>query len=128
MIGPRSYAPARWVLAMVLIVLPAVSRDRYREEFRAELSELGWLSQLFQAGTLLVGSVSLRKALSGVDVIEDLTVTRSMWCRLGRHHYLPVQDDNPEMRGRTYLRCERCGKPKDKNEYRPMPPTAVPAC
>ena len=125
MIGPRPYAPARWLLAWVVLVLPAVSRDRYREEFRAELCGLGWLSQLFQAGTLMIGSVSLRKALSGVDVIEDLSVTRSRWCRLGRHLYLPVQDDNPEMRGRAYLRCERCGRPKDKNEYGPMPPTVL---
>jgi len=113
MIGPRPHVPARWVLAVVVSVLPAGSRDRYREEFRAELAELGPLSQLFQAGTLLVGSVSLRKALSGMDVIEDLTMGKTWWCRLGRHHYLPVQDDNPEMPGRTFLRCSGCQKPKE---------------
>jgi len=121
-IGPRPHAPARLLLAVVVLVLPAASRDRYREEFRAELAELGWSSQFFQAGTLLAGSFSLRRALGQVDVIEDLTVAKSWRCRLGRHHYLPVQDDNPEMRGRPYLRCDRCDRPKDKKEYKPMPP------
>ncbi len=110
---------------MVVLVLPASSRDRYREELRCELCEFGWLSQVFQAGTLLVGSVSLRKALSGMDVIEDLTELRSWRCRLRRHHYLPMQDDNPEMRGRGYLRCNRCGKAKDSNDYGPMPGTSL---
>jgi hypothetical protein len=113
------------MLALVVLVVPAGSRDRYREEFRSELAELGWASQVFQAGSLLVGSVSLRKALSGVDVIEDLTARLDWRCRLGRHRYLRVQDDNPEMRGRGYLRCDRCGKPKDKNEYGPVPPGSI---
>ncbi|MGS0683660.1 hypothetical protein ACVBEQ_00660 [Nakamurella sp. GG22] len=125
MIGPRPHLPARLLLGVVVLVLPAASRDRYREEFRSELAELGGMSQVFQAGTLLVGSFSLRKALRQVDVIEDLTVGKSWRCRLGRHHYLPAQDDNPEMRGRHYLRCDRCGKPKDKDEYGPMPGTAL---
>ncbi len=125
MIGPRPTAIAGLLLAVVLLVLPAPSRERYREEFRSELSELNAFSQLFQAGTLLVGSVSLRKALSGMDVIEDLTVTLSLRCRLGRHRYMPVQGDNPEMRGHRYLRCDVCGKPKDETEYPPLPPTGM---
>ncbi len=122
MIGPRPHPPASWILALVVLVLPGVSRDRYREEFRAELAELAWTSQVFQAGTLLMGSFSLRKALGQVDVIEDLTMARSWRCRLGLHRYLPVQDDNPEMRGRAYLRCDLCGKPKDPPEYGAPPP------
>ena len=125
MIGPRPHAPARVLLALVVLVLPAASRDRYREEFRAELAELPLMSQVFQAGTLLGGSFSLRKALRSVDVIEDLTSARDWRCRLGRHHYLPAQDDNPEMRGRHYLRCDRCGRPKDKDEFGPMSGTAL---
>ena len=125
MIGPQPQPFARLSLAVVIRVLPAASRDRYREEFRAELAELPWMSQLFQAGTLLVGSFSLRKALRQVDVIEDLTSARDWRCRLGLHHYHPVQDDNPEMRGRAYLRCDRCGKPKDPPEYGAAPPTGM---
>ena len=37
-------------------------------------------------------------------------------CHLGHHHYLVRQDDNPEMRGRTYERCARCDKPRDRRE------------
>ena len=97
MIGPRPHPPARLLLAAVVLVLPAASRDRYREEFRSELAELPLWSQLFQAGTLLVGSLPLRKALRQVDVIEDLTSARDWRCRLGRHHYC-----RPRM---TTLRC-----------------------
>src|SRR4051794_25135090 len=125
MIGPQPQPFARLLLMVVIRFLPAPSRDRYREEFRAEFAELGWSSQFFQAGTLLAGSFSLRRALRQVDVIEDLTVAKSWRCRLGRHHYLPVQDDNPEMRGRHYLRCDRCGKPKDPPEYGAPPPAGM---
>jgi hypothetical protein len=113
MIGPRPHLPARWLLAVVVLVVPAPSRDRYREEFRAELPELGLLSQVFQAGTLLVGSVSLRQALINVDGIEDLVLKKDWRCRLGRHQYMPVQDDNPEMPKHPFLRCIRCHKPKE---------------
>jgi hypothetical protein len=60
-----------------------------------------------------------------VDVSESVTEKASWRCRIGRHHYLPVQDDNPEMRGRSYLRCTRCGKPKDPPEFGPMPPKTL---
>ena len=43
-------------------------------------------------------------------------------CHLGHHHYLVRQDDNPEMRGQSYLECSRCGKKKDPPSYGPMPP------
>jgi hypothetical protein len=38
-------------------------------------------------------------------------------CRMGRHHYVEVSDDNPEARGRTHQECTRCGHVNDKNEY-----------
>ena len=46
-------------------------------------------------------------------------------CHLGHHHFLVRQDDNPEMRGQSYLECSRCGKKKDPPAYGPMPPGAV---
>lgn len=52
-----------------------------------------------------------------MDVIQDQAVGSDWRCRLGRHHYRQVQDDNPEMRGRAYLRCDRCSKLKDPPEY-----------
>lgn len=38
-------------------------------------------------------------------------------CRLGRHHYVGVMDDNPEMRGQGHLECTRCGRVKDVASY-----------
>ncbi len=52
-----------------------------------------------------------------MDVIQGRTEHGTWRCRIGWHHYLRVHDDNPEMRGHGYLRCERCGKPKDPPEY-----------
>ena len=34
----------------------------------------------------------------------------SWLCRTGRHHWIGVPDDNPEMRGQAYLQCTKCGK------------------
>ena len=38
-------------------------------------------------------------------------------CRMGRHHYVEVRDDNPETRGHTHQERTRCGHVNDKNEY-----------
>jgi hypothetical protein len=46
-------------------------------------------------------------------------------CHLGRHHYVTKVDDNPEMRGQTYLECVRCGKKNDPPSYGPPPQTAL---
>lgn len=122
MIGPRPIAPARWLVAATVLVLPADVRDRYREEFRTELSELRTLAQMTNAASLLRGSIALRNA------IEERTVTvadehhKDWRCRAGRHHFIAKQDDNPEMRQIIYLQCTRCGKMKDPPEYGPMPP------
>lgn len=43
--------------------------------------------------------------------MSEPVLPHSDWrCHLGRHHYELKQDDNPEMRGQTYLECSRCGK------------------
>jgi hypothetical protein len=124
-IGARPIAPARWLISLVVVVLPPDVRDRYREEFSTELAELGRLSQVTQSGSLLMGSISLRNALTDRD-LPELGTARVDWrCRMGRHRFVMLQDDNPEMRGRHYLRCTRCGKPKDPPSYGVMPPTAL---
>ena len=125
MIGPHPIGPARGLIALTVLVLPGDARDRYREEFRTELSELGALAQIGQAVSLLFGAIPLRQALQEPEVIVTARVKMDWRCRMGRHHYVGVQDDNPEMRGRGFLRCTRCGKPKDPNVYGPMPPTAI---
>ena len=125
MVGPRPVNPAWGLISLTVIVLPRDARDRYREEFRTELSELGALAQIGQAISLLAGSLALRQALQERDVLVVPQVKRQWRCRLGRHHYVGVQDDNPEMRGQAYLKCTRCGKPKDPPKYGPMPPTVL---
>lgn len=42
---------------------------------------------------------------------------KDMRCRVGKHHYVGVMDDNPEMRGQGHLECTRCGHVKDINSY-----------
>ena len=125
MIGPHPVWPARGLIALIVLVLPGDARDRYREEFRTELCELGTLGQLGQALTLLVGAIPLRQALRERDVIVTHQVKKNWRCRVGRHHYVGVPGDNPEMRGQGYLQCTRCGKPKDPPRYGIMPPKAL---
>ena len=52
--------------------------------------------------------------------------TAKNWlCKAGRHHWIGVQDDNPEMRGQAHLECTRCGKVMDPPSYGPMPPSVL---
>lgn len=125
MVGPTPVAPARWLIALTVLVLPADARDRYREEFRTELAELGWQWQVPQAASLLAGSIALRQALNERD-LPDQVVDKVDWrCRLGRHRYVVRQDENPEMRGRGYLQCVRCGKNDDPPQYDPPSATTI---
>ena len=59
------------------------------------------------------------------DVSETAQEHADWRCHLGHHHYLVQQDDNPEMRGQSYLECSRCGKKKDPPSYGPMSPGAL---
>lgn len=47
---------------------------------------------------------------------------RDWRCAVGRHHYVTVQDDNPEMRGESHRACTRCGHVKEFAEYGAPPP------
>lgn len=42
---------------------------------------------------------------------------KDMRCRMGKHHFVGVPDDNPEMRGQGHLECTRCGQVKDIASY-----------
>jgi len=125
MVGPRPILPARWLLGIVVLVLPADARDRYREEFRTDIAEYAVAAQVTQALSLLAGSVALRAALSS-RAAPTLGPTRRDWrCRLGRHRYVGRESDNPEMRGVGYLQCVRCGKRKDPPSFGVMPAVAL---
>jgi hypothetical protein len=49
------------------------------------------------------------------DPVSDQS--KDLRCRMGKHHYVGVMDDNPEMRGQGHLECTRCGHVKDINSY-----------
>ena len=40
-------------------------------------------------------------------------------CRVGRHRYQQVNDDNPENRKGTHLLCVHCGRTKEIKSYEP---------
>jgi hypothetical protein len=110
MIGPRPVLPARGLISLTVIVLPRDTRDRYREEFRTELCELRTPAQIVQAAGILACSLQLRRALGDRDVVVTETMKRDWRCRIGRHSYVRRRDDNPEMYGRPYHHCVRCGE------------------
>lgn len=55
----------------------------------------------------------------------SIHTAKSWVCKAGRHHWIGVEDDNPEMRGQSYLPCTKCGKRKDPPSYGPMPPNVL---
>ncbi|MET0865518.1 MAG: hypothetical protein ABWZ98_14395 [Nakamurella sp.] len=116
MTGPQLVLPARGMVAASIVLLPSNARERYREEFRTELAELGFGQQMAQAGSLLVGAFALRRALQDRETALEEATPKSLLCRLGRHRYVRRNDDNPERRGRPYLRCIRCGNRFDPPE------------
>ena len=75
-------------------------RDRYREEFRSELSELRWPAQMWQAGSIVMGAGALRHALMAREVTMTEKAHRDWRCRIGRHAYIALRDENPELYGR----------------------------
>jgi len=97
------------MVAVSIAMLPGNARERYREEFRTELAELGFAQQTVQAGSLLVGAVALRRALQDRSSALETATPKNLLCRLGRHSYIRRNDDNPERRGLPYLSCVRCG-------------------
>ena len=119
MVGPRPILPARWLIWAVLLILPADARERYREEFRSELAEMGAVAQIYQGCGLLVGSVALRNALTARDVPEVTVAGKTLRCRVGRHRYvLRAEQQSGDARCRL-PECVRCGKEMDPPEYGP---------
>src|SRR6478752_7132993 len=114
MIWLRPVAAARYLVNATVLVLPPDVRDRYRQEFYAELCELGAFWQVLSAADLMGGSLALRQALQDREVVSAPPVAVIDWrCRLGRHHYLSHAEDKPEVRGQSVLECTRCGKHED---------------
>lgn len=49
----------------------------------------------------------------------DLTDSKPLGCRLGRHHYETVNGDNAENKRDRHKECLRCGKVKEMDMYEP---------
>jgi len=107
------------VVAIAVRVLPAAHRDRYSDEFRADLSVLMIGRQLPYAFGALVSAVPLRRAIKETDSDEAARSVVYWKCRWGRHRWVRVNDDNPEQRKGIHKECTRCLKLKDINEHDP---------
>ena len=110
MTGPRPNPVARCLLWPAVQVLPRDHRDRYREEFRTELCELGGPGQVAAAASLLRGCLSLRYALLDRRLAAQVTARRSMRCRLGRHDYTGQRDVDLDKEHHMSYRCRHCGR------------------
>jgi hypothetical protein len=105
-------------VALAVAVLPAPSRDRYSDEFRADLSTLDH-GRLRHAVGVLIGAGSLRRAIRE-NTPDEAARSVTYWkCRLHLHHYAVVNDDNPEFRASTHKECTRCLKFKEIADYEP---------
>ena len=103
------------VLTMAILMVPKSQRDRYDDEFRADLYLVNHGRQLPHALGVLAGTLALRRAIHATDA-EAAARSVTYWrCRLGRHHYTVVNDDNPENRKSTHRECTRCLKSKKDN-------------
>ena len=105
------------VVAIAVWVLPTPHQDRYSDEFRADLSVLTRGRELPYALGTLAGAVRLRRAIGVTDSARAARSVTYWKCRLGRHRWSEVNDDNPEQRTGTHRECSRCLKIKDETDF-----------
>ncbi len=100
------------LIAMSVLPLPSGSRDRWSDEYRAEIFDLSRTRQILAAASAMSGSFALRSALiADPEGIPARMMSRS--CRIGRHRYQTINQDNPENRKYRYRECVNCGKFKE---------------
>jgi hypothetical protein len=101
------------LIALSVLPLPAKSRDRWRDEYRAEIVGLPRIRQVAEAASALAGALNLRSALIAGDADSVFTPATTWSCRVGRHRYQTVNQDNPENRKYQLRECISCGKIKE---------------
>ena len=101
------------LIAVSVLPLPAQSRDRWRDEYRAELVGLPRTRQVAEAASALAGALNLRSALTATDPDSALNPRTPWSCRFGRHRYHTINQDNPEYRKYRHRECIACGKIKE---------------
>jgi len=115
-LAPPKFIPSLLV-ALASRVLPGGSRrNRYRQEFRAELYGMPARRQTAHALRILASSWSLRRATAhpARERTSMLTMIRSkpLLCLLNiKHYWMPQYTDE----GNRYERCAACGK--DRPDY-----------
>jgi hypothetical protein len=103
----------RHTVQLATRVLPGATRDRYRQEFLAELHGLGRTRQLRHAAGVLSRSWALRAAINTPSdaAAADMELVfprhpRPLLCRLNRHRWETLRTED----AKPYQRCQRCGK------------------
>jgi hypothetical protein len=93
--------------------LPGATRDRYRQEFLAELYDLGRTRQLRHAAGVLSRCWVLRAAINAPSdaTAADMELVfprhrRPLSCWLNRHRWETFRTED----AKPYQRCQRCGK------------------
>jgi hypothetical protein len=105
----------RHTIRVATWVLPRSTRDRYRQEFLAELYGLGGTRQLRHAAAVLTRSWALRAAINtpsdataaDMEIVFPPRRRRPLYCRLIRHYWVDLSSEDGSSR---YRECARCGK------------------
>lgn len=104
---------AAWTVSAASRGLPrGPVRDRYRQEFLAELYGMDSGRQMAHAMHIALALVPLRTAvrqnqLSTPEVLMTTTATRPLLCVLNLHHVWHLEHTED---GGRYVHCLRCGK------------------
>ena len=105
--------PARMVRLATRALPAGAVRDRYRQEFLAELAGMSGSHQARHAAGILTHCLGLRSALRSVQAgpMEDAMSrpTKPLLCRTNAHHHWEWAH-TPD--GERYIRCGRCLKEK----------------
>jgi hypothetical protein len=116
----RTPHPAAALLIWLAVrPLPSGSRDRFQDEYRAEVCCLGSRQQVLEAASALAGSFALSRAIRENDMKMHTPQRRRLLCRLGRHDYRTIGAVNTENMRDRHKECTHCGKIKELDMYEP---------
>ena len=107
--------PTRLAAALIapsVLPLPSDFRDRWSDEYRAEIIDLSRTRQIGEAVSALSGSFALRSALTA-DPETVPPSRRAGPAESGATVTRGVNEDNPENRRYQHRECVICGKIKE---------------
>jgi hypothetical protein len=110
---PAAGFPSRLVRLAARALPAGISRNRYRDEFLAELHGMPRGRQMRHAGGILLHAGAMRTAVTtdhltgDMDVITSTAVRMPLMCRLNLgHHWRARRNED----GERFRECTRCGK------------------